>query len=325
MDDNLNVVQPDIQESKSSFLSEFVNKIKGMKGSKAFTGLFGLLLLVGALAVGMEVFKDQTAFNQKAFNTGSVVTSDSCGFVEVTTIDNSCSKISAPSTNPVSTYSVVYSFKNVTPKTREVAITKKTNFCVEPYGQDKVGVTEKVCDSSSLSSVDYITLAPGQTKNVTLDRSSDSVVACGSYQSALYIDSIDGDTSCHGKELNNLASRSVCQTGMSCSGTNLTNSYCDNISAYSLDWANHYSPSELTQLRAGNSIYLCAVGVTGQGAFDAARFTINGVTVGPSTPPVTRPGSTNAYEFCEQYTIPVGTLKFDITAQMRLAGTTIWK
>lgn len=323
MDGNLTInnVSNTDNNSGDSF-SSFFSKFRNLKSNKAIFGVLGLAVAVGGLTAGIVAVRNTALFNERAFNSG-LPTVNVCNKVDVTTTDNSCPDIASPATNPVSNFSVIYSFKNTSPSSVEVAYTKKTNFCVEQYGQtDTTGTT---CNSSNLSATDYLTLAPGETRNVTVDRVSDNVIACGSYKTSLFVNSVDGVTNCVNAGLVSPVSSSMCKTGISCNGTSLSNSYCDSISAYSLDWSNHYSPKELSELHSGDSIYLCGTGVSGVGAFDQIKFNVNGQTVGPTVPAITRPGSTNAYEFCEKYTIPANTLVFNITAQLHLAGTTIWK
>lgn len=92
--------------------------------------------------------------------------------------------------------------------------------------------------------------------------------------------------------------------------------HCDSINVYSESWAN-LTDLQLTTLQPGSNIYFCAVGaVVGSSIFDAARFSINGSAWGNEAK-LTRPGSTNLYEFCELYRVPAGITTFDIKAQMR--------
>lgn len=322
---NLNVVQPDLPESNPSFFTDLLNRFKSMKNGKVVLSVLGLLVAVGGLTAGIVAVKDSALFNQRAFNSG-IPTVNVCNKVDVTTTDNSCPNITSPAVNPVSNFSVIYSFKNTSTSPVEVAYTKKTNFCQEQYGQPDATVTGGfTCSSSNLTTTDYLTLAAGETRNVTVDRVSDKVIACGSYKTSLYVDSVDGVTNCQGAGLVTPVTSSLCKTGISCIGTDLSNSYCDSISAYSLDWSNHYSPKELSQLHAGDSIYLCGTGANGKGTFDQIKFLVNGLTVGPTIPAITRPGSPNAFEFCEKYTIPAGTLIFNITAQLHDVITNTWK
>lgn len=91
--------------------------------------------------------------------------------------------------------------------------------------------------------------------------------------------------------------------------------HCDSMNVYSESWVK-LTDLQLTTLQPGSDIYFCAVGVVvGGSVFDAARFSVNGSAWGPDTK-LTRPGSTNLYEFCEPYTVPAGITTFDIKAQM---------
>lgn len=94
---------------------------------------------------------------------------------------------------------------------------------------------------------------------------------------------------------------------------------CQNVKAYSQTWA-LLSAAQLSTQSVGSKVNFCVAGITTQGAFDRARFTINGTLQAETT--ATRPGSTN--EFCQLYTIPAATTSFSISAQIH-HPTLNWK
>jgi hypothetical protein len=85
---------------------------------------------------------------------------------------------------------------------------------------------------------------------------------------------------------------------------------CNYMSAYSTNWV-AYSPTQLSAMKAGDTLYYCASGSASSGNFDMARFTINGVLMANTT--LIRPGSA---DYCQKYVIPSGTYNFDIIAQL---------
>lgn len=86
--------------------------------------------------------------------------------------------------------------------------------------------------------------------------------------------------------------------------------YCQNIVSYNLNWI-PLTPSNISQLVAGNQIYFCAAGTANYGTFSKARFTVNGVLM-PETNLV-RPGSA---DYCQLYTVPSSTYSFSVTVQL---------
>ncbi|CAN5342005.1 hypothetical protein BH10PAT1_BH10PAT1_1960 [soil metagenome] len=93
---------------------------------------------------------------------------------------------------------------------------------------------------------------------------------------------------------------------------------CTNVSAYDSNW-NLLSGSDLASLSSGTSVYFTVKGTT-TGAFDKAKFTVNG-TVEPDSTSV-KPGTTAEYYF--QYTIPANVLSFTVTAQLHDSTTNLY-
>ena len=93
---------------------------------------------------------------------------------------------------------------------------------------------------------------------------------------------------------------------------------CQNVKAYSTTWS-PLSAVQLSGLKATDQVNFCVAGVTTQGTFDKARFTINGALQAETT--TKRPSSN---DFCQLYTIPAATTSFSVTAQIHHA-TLGWK
>lgn len=111
------------------------------------------------------------------------------------------------------------------------------------------------------------------------------------------------------------ADNSNCKPGTGGGGgspppTNTTNSAanCQNVKAYSSTWA-ELSKAQLSELTAGTAVNFCVSGITNTGAFDRARFTINGAAQAQTTTK-----RQNSSDYCQIYTIPAGTTTFKVTA-----------
>ena len=85
---------------------------------------------------------------------------------------------------------------------------------------------------------------------------------------------------------------------------------CQNIKAYSPTWA-LLTNAQLSTLTVGSQVNFCVTGSASDGTFDKARLTINGILQTETN--TIRPGST---DFCQLYTIPAGTINFNVTAQI---------
>ena len=83
------------------------------------------------------------------------------------------------------------------------------------------------------------------------------------------------------------------------------------------------SADDLKKLKAGDEIYLVAVGQSNStetnGGFIGAKFSVNGVTR-PETTKIRMPsspdGTTNTHLIYDIYAVPTGTTNFNITAQI---------
>lgn len=85
---------------------------------------------------------------------------------------------------------------------------------------------------------------------------------------------------------------------------------CNSVSAYSEDWV-LLTPTELSQLSVGDTVYFTIDGSANRGFFQKARFSINGAPAVEVT--TRRPGGNDFYI---EYTIPAGIKDFSVTAEM---------
>lgn len=93
---------------------------------------------------------------------------------------------------------------------------------------------------------------------------------------------------------------------------------CSNVGSYDTNW-NPLTVAELSALKPGDKVRFTVTGTTSAGAFDQARFTINGAQQTPVTGK--RP---NSADFFEEYTIPAGVTNFTVTAQIHLPSNDTW-
>lgn len=94
--------------------------------------------------------------------------------------------------------------------------------------------------------------------------------------------------------------------------------YCSSVKAYDKE-GNLISSSALANLKPGDVVRFAASGISSEGTFDQARFTINNI----QRPAVTTKVA-NTDEFYDEYTIPEGTTVFDVTAEVHHVETDTW-
>lgn len=277
-----------------------------MKGGKIFAMILGLFLLVGGVGAGIILVQQPQLFQQMAFTRPGTY-KDTCNLVEVTALDTGCPelKFNSGETNNVSTYATHYTLKNITSKEHVVSILKNSNWCPEPYGKS---ANDRACHLNPVGENAEITLAPGASQDIEIQRTSPSGASCGSYQTDLAINAIDGDTKCTGGRNGtppNVITWGLCQTGTStCPSPSPSGSQCMSIKAYDTGW-NVLSDSDLSNLLTGTQIKLC---VASSDSPDKAQFKIND-TLEPETTLI-RPNST---DFCQDYTI----LPTDVTISVK--------
>jgi hypothetical protein len=184
--------------------------------------------LFASLAVFFYVATEVEAYNL------SISPKDSCGLVSISNSETpSCPALadinsqtgaltrkSYLSNVNTTFYTHKITFTNIDPyrNTHTIKAYKGSNFCTEPLGQvgkdPSSGQYGIGCNSSLKSATEEFTLAYGESKTVEISRSSDNGLACGSYQTDLYVESIDNNKSCNTPAMHPLAG--VCQTGNEC-------------------------------------------------------------------------------------------------------------
>lgn len=85
---------------------------------------------------------------------------------------------------------------------------------------------------------------------------------------------------------------------------------CSTVTAYDTNW-NSLSKAELADLNPGDTVYFTVYGTANNGSFDKARFYVNGSPIGESTNK--KPGSE---EFYIEYTIPDGVTSFSVKGEV---------
>lgn len=86
---------------------------------------------------------------------------------------------------------------------------------------------------------------------------------------------------------------------------------CSDVVAYDENWT-LLTPNALSQLKVGDIVRFAVTGTATSGAFDMARFSVNGETAEEVVD--TKPGSAN--EFYYEYTIPAGVDTFNVSAEV---------
>lgn len=149
---------------------------------------------------------------------------DTCNIIEVSVSEpTSCPKITSGGKNQVSSYKALYTLKNVTGAAHTVRVTKRSDYCTEPFGQSQPIFGQPGCWSNTNSNTDNINLVPGQSIDIPIERSSLSGQACGSFQTDIFIAAVDGNTACHSRNGQGTANAAtVCQTGIVCTNPTLT-------------------------------------------------------------------------------------------------------
>lgn len=284
---------------------------KKFAGGKVIATILGLFLLVGGVGAGVFLTGQNQNIREEAY-TPAASKLDTCNFVEVSFSENpTCPKLeNNTGQNNVVTYRTNYTLKNVTNRTHVLQIQKLSRYCTEPYGQ--INASGGVhCGTGRQTETLELTLNANETKTVEISRRTDSDMSCGSFQTDLILNSIDGNTNCHSPNTGNttLFGWGMCQTGVTCG---FEPARCQNVKAYNETWT-EYTAGQLALLKIGNKVNFCASGTASSGSFDKARFIVNGV-VQPETT-IKRPGSE---DFCYLYTLanPNVNNRFNVRAQL---------
>lgn len=109
-----------------------------------------------------------------------------------------------------------------------------------------------------------------------------------------------------------------CKDGGSYSGGSTVSAQCTGIRTVKAD-GTAIATNALSSLKTGDVVRFVASYTTTSGAFDKARFTINGA-LQPEV--ITKTTDTN--EFYYEYTIPAGVTTFSVKAEVHHAGTNKW-
>jgi hypothetical protein len=287
-----------------------VEKIKKVTAKQIVVGAVGLLVLVGGLGLAVILVRQRQIFREKAYTLINYP-NDTCNLVRVgITEQTPCTRlnINGPGQNNITNYTVIYTITNITAQSHTVTYYKNSNFCTEPYGVmsgENLG-----CWAALEGETVSVTLQPEEVTTIPISRSSPSGQSCGSIQTDLRIDAVDGNPDCKSNYTPGAPiAASVCQTGNVCVEVS---GQCLNIKAFDTSW-NPLSASQLLTLKVGDAIRFTVAGQATAGTFDKARFTING-TLRPEVTQ-TRPGS-DPTEFYDEYTIPPGVTSFTITAEV---------
>lgn len=92
---------------------------------------------------------------------------------------------------------------------------------------------------------------------------------------------------------------------------------CVAIKAFNTNW-NELSAASLSGLKKGDTVRFTVLGSGSQGNYDAARFTINSVSL-PETSQKSPSG-----DYYQEYVIPEGTTSFNVVAEVRGAEDGVW-
>ncbi len=198
------------------------NPLPKTNGSKKKI-LFVLLSILGIIVAVMASYfvANQTFITGKKAFTVAVTTHDTCNKLTVTLAETpQCRQLACPNGVPESTvqtsnYSVLYTISSNDNQAHTIKYGKNTNFCEAACGQFSNPIHPDCNDNAEVTDNIDGTVSPGTPLLVTLSRASPSGLVCGSFQTDLWIHSIDGNTSCH-YTFPNEGAGSVCQTGITC-------------------------------------------------------------------------------------------------------------
>lgn len=307
---------------------------KKFGGGRIIATILGILLLVGGVGAGILLTQQKQLIPQKAYT--SSTTTDKCSLVQVGVTENphcgdlscqcdsgGCNCDNKASNNIGTSYSTTYTLTNLTGQSHTISITKNTNYCQTGRGELS-GAFAGSCTLNPDVSSDTITLAANQSQTITLTRNgllgqnkNGDTVSCGTYQTDLSINAVDGNSGCNGN-WGPLAGFGLCRTGLDCSGTPppvptpspspsptpTTAAACVAVKPYSSTWV-ALTNTTVSELKTGDVVNFCVSGASGTigtsgsfGTFDKAQFKI-GTTVEPETT-TKRPSSE---DFCQTYTI----------------------
>lgn len=168
---------------------------------------------------------------------GQLICQDSCGLIEVSVQEptvcprlaktdqspncTSVVPIQPGQTNNLNRYTNIYSLKNIAADQLSHTVTYRTysSFCTSAYGQLYAPKCWIVCNDNPQTEDGEATIAPGQTAEVAVERSSPTGSVCGTYQLDLDIFAVDGNTNCIYRGSNpgeTVGAWGYCETGLDC-------------------------------------------------------------------------------------------------------------
>jgi len=225
---------------RDSFVISFIPH----KDLTKFLPLVVVLFLVASLPLAVVLVRQKQA-PEKA-EVGKVLPNkDKCGLIEVDVRElQACPRlakvengqvvpINPGQTNNLSTYTNIYTLKNIAPDQQTHTVKYKTysSFCSSAYGHLYAPKNWIVCNDNPQSEEKEVTIEPGQTVEVRVERSSPTGIACGTYQLDLNILAVDGNENCTYRGPNpgeTVGAWGYCETGISCPEAKCL---CDQVTA----------------------------------------------------------------------------------------------
>lgn len=133
-----------------------------------------------------------------------VSTSPSCQQIAEVKSDGKAGAIAGKENvkQPTKTYTMVFGIENADSVPHEVTYRKLGFFCPEPYGQvQNLTINGQprasiVCTGNAETTIETVTIQPGQTHTVNVTKTAYMSAACGSFQNDLELISVDGNITC---------------------------------------------------------------------------------------------------------------------------------
>ncbi len=257
----------------------------GSKRGPVVAAIFGIMVLLGGVVVGLNLVSQQQLINQKA--------SGNCGSASWRYINNGtqievCDPITARF------------FSGASCPTTD-------NFRDNQPLQPGIYSGAEVANGQACGQIDP---TGGQG----------GVCSCGGGHSVCEDNPQTTSSECRGKPVGTVVGNGICLQSGDGAACTYAIPTCTNIKAFDVNWT-QLTVQQLTALNVGDKVRFTVVGDfrrSTQG-FDKARFTINGT----QRPEVTGKRPTTD-EFFDEYTIPVGTTSYTINAQIHNVAMDKW-
>ena len=180
--------------------------------------IIGNLLLVVIMAIGGYFYYNNVLIpKQKKAYTRQISGTDNCNKVRIEIVENpSCNRLysagnpscpaPAGTVNNVSSYTTIFRVTSNDGQTHQISWKTANEFCSNACGNYTSAFGGNYSCSNPATSIYQVkteTVNPGQSLDVVVARSSPTGQACGTYQQDLWIDSIDGNTQCNFKTVDN--------------------------------------------------------------------------------------------------------------------------